>query len=216
MSETIENGPLKLPGRRQYLLVAALFITLSIAATVAIPFIKNPFEDFNYYGMPIERSAPEFSLQNIQGNQVQLSDYQGRFVYLMFGYLGCDEVCHSQTLAFHTLNQNLHYNEVHFLYLGMDPDNDTPERIAGYFDSRAGNFDGLIAADVKHAQQVAARYHAFFSIQPEEHNATRKIFHPGYIYLIDPDGKLRMIYSGNHLDTGKMLLDLRHIQTEFG
>jgi protein SCO1/2 len=197
-------------------LVATLFISLSIATTAAIPFIKNPFEDFNYYGMSIKRSAPGFSLQNIEGDQVQLGDYHGRFVYLMFGYLGCDEVCHSQTLSFHALNQKLTDENVHFLYLGMDPDNDTPDRIASYFDARAENFDGLIAADLKHAQQVAARYHAFFSVRPDEHNAMRKISHPGYIYLIDPEGQLRMIYSAKQLDTEKMLLDLRHIETEFG
>ena len=215
MSETIQNRSIKRLGRHRYPLVAGLFITLSIATTAAIPFIKNPFEDFNYYGMPVDRSAPGFSLQNTEGDAVQLSDYHGRFVYLMFGYLGCDEVCHTQTLAFHTLNQKLTDEKVHFLYLGMDPDNDTPERIASYFDARAENFDGLIAADLKHAQQVAARYHAFFSVQPDEHNAMRKISHPGYIYLIDPEGQLRMVYSGKQLDTGKMLLDLRYIQTEF-
>jgi len=216
MPDSSENRSIKRLGRHQYILVATLFIALSIATTAAIPFIKNPFEDFNYYGMSIKRSAPGFSLQNIEGDQVQLGDYHGRFVYLMFGYLGCDEVCHSQTLTFHTLNQKLTEEKVHFIYLGMDPDNDTPERIASYFDARSENFDGLIAADLKHAQQVAARYHAYFSVQPDEHNATRKISHPGYIYLIDPEGQLRMIYSAKQLDTEKILLDLRQIQKEFG
>lgn len=215
MPEFTKKQALKNQGGKRYLVVSALFICLSIATTVAIPFIKNPFEDFNYYGMPIERSAPEFSLQNTEGNPVKLSNYRGSFVYLMFGYLGCDEVCHTQTLTFHTLNQQLTDKRVHFLYLGMDPENDTPERIASYFDARADNFDGLIAADVKHAQQVAARYHAFFSVQPGGLNNTHKISHPGYIYLIDPEGQLRMIYSGKILDINKMLLDLKHIQTEF-
>ena len=215
MSEITKNRVIKNKGRYQYPVVAALFIFLSVATTAAIPFIKNPFEDFNYYGMPIERSAPGFSLQNTDGNPVQLSDYRGHFVYLMFGYLGCDEVCHTQALTFHTLNQKLADDKVHFLYLGMDPDNDTPERIASYFDARAENFDGLVAADLKHAQQVAARYHAFFSVQPATHNSVRKISHPGYIYLIDPEGQLRMIYSGKSLDSNKMLLDLKHIKTQF-
>lgn len=215
MPKTIKNALDKDWKRPQYILVASLFLILSIAATAAIPFIKNPFENFNAYGMTINRSAPEFSLQNIAGDQVQLEHYRGRFVYLMFGYLGCDNVCHTQTLAFHTLNLKLTADNVHFLYLGMDPDNDTPEKISVYFDARAENFDGLIAADLKHAQQVAARYHAYFSVQPENFNSARKINHPGYIYLIDPEGQLRMVYSGNNLDTDKMLRDLKHIQTEF-
>ncbi|MET0088506.1 MAG: SCO family protein [Candidatus Thiodiazotropha sp.] len=176
-----------------------------------LPLLPDPFQSKHYYGRSISGKAPDFLLQDVKGQAVKLSDDRGNFVYLMFGYLGCKDVCHNQALTLLNLNQQVTSERVQFLYVGMDPEHDTAEKISTYFDSRGGNFTGLMANDPHHAQQVAADYHAYFSYAPGHSEGQPRIDHPGYIYLIDPQGRLQLVYSGGFLSLERMLRDLNAI-----
>lgn len=188
---------------------------VSVLLFILIPFVESPFQEFDFYGRNITGKAPTFSLTDTQGEIRTLDDFRGRFVYLMFGYLGCDDVCHTQALSFYMLNRSIETDRVQFLYLGMDPENDTARKIDNYFDSRGTNFTGLLARNIAHAQAIAGDYNAYFSIEPSNAYTNRSINHPGYIYLIDPDGNLRMLYNGTNLQIGRMIDDLNQIATEF-
>lgn len=182
---------------------------------MSVPLLGNPFQENNYYGRHITRKAPDFVLHNTQNKTVNLTNFHGKFIYLMFGYLNCVKLCHSQVLTFHALNHQLNPEDVEFVYLGMDPEQDTAEKVSLYFDARGSNFTGLIARDMLQAQNIAAVYHAYFSKEYSLQNQTYSINHPGLIYLIDPTGKLRLIYTGTNLNTDLMLSDFKLIQAEF-
>ncbi|MET0068976.1 MAG: SCO family protein [Candidatus Thiodiazotropha sp.] len=198
-----------------YRIASAFLFVVSVLLFVLIPFVESPFQEFDFYGRNITGKAPTFSLTDTQGEIRTLGDFRGRFVYLMFGYLGCVDVCHSQALSFYMLNRSIETDSVQFLYLGMDPENDTASKIDSYFDSRGTNFTGLLAQNIAHAQAIAGDYNAYFSIEPSNDYANRRINHPGYIYLIDPDGNLRLLYSGTNLQIGRMIDDLNQIATDF-
>ena len=65
------------------------------------------------------------------------------------------------------------------------------------------------------AQAIASDYNAYFSVEPTDSLGQRTINHPGFIYLIDPNGQLRLVYSGSELDLERMILDLNHLIREF-
>lgn len=197
-----------------------LSATLGISAAallllLAMPLLDNPFRSVHYYGRDISGQAPEFLLRDVQSRPVRLSDFRGKYVYLMFGYLGCEDVCHTQALSFYGLKQQITSQQVHFVYIGMDPENDTAEKISVYFDARDESFTGLIADSLAHAQRVAADYYAYFTVAPDRGDGLRRIDHPGYVYLIDPAGKLRLVYSGSALNLKGMIDDLNKIAAQF-
>ncbi|MET0066278.1 MAG: SCO family protein [Candidatus Thiodiazotropha sp.] len=186
----------------------SLLTGASLLLIVGLPFLPDPFQTEHYYGRSIAGPAPDFLLHDVQQRPVRLSDYRGKFVYLMFGYLGCEDICHNQALTFYNLNRQIPSERVQFLYIGMDPKHDTADRIAVYFDARGANFTGLLADDQQHAQQVASGYRAYFSYQPIRSDGIPRINHPGYIYLIDPQGELKLVYSGGSLSLERMIDDL--------
>ncbi len=196
-------------------LIAGVLIAVSLAFTTAIPFLHNPLGGQGYYGQDIYRKAPSFQMQDAANHTIDIGKYKGKFVYLMFGYLACESVCHTQALIFNALSRQLKSEKVQFLYLGMNPAEDTPERVSAYFDSRAPNFTGLVAKSMRQAQAIAADYHAYFYVDPKGDEQTTTINHPGFIYLIDPQGYLRLVYMGNYLDLQSMLADLNQLANEF-
>ena len=200
---------------RAYRVVSALAILGALALLVTLPVLDSPFRDADYYGRLGQRRAPDFTLADAHGRRLGLSDFRGRFVYLMFGYLNCDQVCHPQALTFSMLSRRVRSDNVQFLYVGMDPERDTPERVHQYFDARAANFRGLIAQDMAESQRIAADYRAYFSREPGNEQTDYRINHPGFIYLIDPRGDIRLIYSGANLDPSRMLDDLTQLFQEF-
>ena len=182
------------------------------------PILGNPFLENDYYGRHISIKAPGFSLKNTHDQLVQLDDFKGKFIFLMFGYINCDKLCHSQVLTFYALNnklKKLKSANVEFVYMGMDPERDSAEKVSLYFDSRGHNFTGLIAQNMLQAQNVAASYHAYFNKEPSALDKQYAINHPGIIYLIDPTGNLRLIYTGTALNTELMISDFKTIETEF-
>jgi protein SCO1/2 len=201
--------------KSQYRRLAWALMVAAVALCCLLPFVSSPFGSQDYYGRILSRKAPSFQLKDSDDRQVALEDFQGKFIYLMFGYLGCEKVCHTQALTFYNLHQRLQSDRIQFLYLGMDPARDTPEKVAGYFDSRGSNFLGLMADSMQHAQAVAADYHAYFNVEPGGEGEQRIINHPGFIYLIDPDGNLRLVYSGANLDLQRMLSDLNQLAAGF-
>ncbi|NEV64268.1 SCO family protein [Thiorhodococcus minor] len=49
----------------------------------------------------MDLAAPDFSLRDTKGQGVSIADFRDKLVYLMFGYLSCDQVCHAQSLTFY-------------------------------------------------------------------------------------------------------------------
>lgn len=197
----------------RYWVIALSLLFSALLLITLVPFITNPLKDFNYYGRYIPHAAPDFTLKNTHQQHVSLQDYRGKFVYLMFGYIGCDELCHSQVLTLFGLDQRLASEPVEFLYLGMDPEKDTAQTLRHYFDNRSQRFTGLIADSMPEAQRIAADYHAYFHLEPGNGDGLRRINHPGFIYLIDPEGLLQLAYSGSFLDIERMISDFNHIST---
>jgi thiol-disulfide isomerase/thioredoxin len=63
--------------------------------------------------------APDFSLQDLQGNTVFLSDFRGKVVYLDFWASWC-HACLQQTPYIKELKQQLNDQDVVFLYVSVD------------------------------------------------------------------------------------------------
>ncbi len=142
-----------------------LFATLLVVVCFAsIPVLPALTLASNSYGLPSQRPAPEFTLTDTQGRSVSLDDYLGQTVFLMFGFLGCTDICHSQALLFQEINLLADSrDDIHFLFITMDPRQDTAERLALYFDGRGDNFTALRDDRVASIQTIAAAYRAYFS-----------------------------------------------------
>jgi protein SCO1/2 len=97
-----------------------------------------------WYGMPltVERSLPDVTLLDEAGMPFQLvDDLLGTPTLLFFGYSSCPDICpiHLAAIASAMQQTRTRYDQVQIVFVSVDPERDTPERITeflGYFSSR--------------------------------------------------------------------------------
>ena len=185
--------------------------SITLTCVFTLPLFAAHLPGADYFGFEVERPAPKFLLTDIQGSDRRLQDLAGSYAYVMFGYLGCDRICHTQALMLQALARAPQLAQtgqaVNFVYIGMDPQRDSPQRVAEYFDALGANFLGLIARSEAHAQQVAGDFGAHYALRPGVGGAQRQIDHPGFVFLLDPQGNIRLVYSGANLAVPLMAED---------
>lgn len=164
-----------------------------------------------YYGLHTNRPAQNFHLYDTGNNPVSLSNYNGKFVYLMFGYLRCTEICHTQVATLHALSSALPGKDIEFLYLAMDPDRDKPSDLEAYFDRRSDNFTSLHARESADMHSVARAYNAGFRFLGNPETGSYSVEHPARVFLIDREGNLRLMYQGASLDINKLAEDFHQL-----
>lgn len=190
------------------LVVAALFFSL--------PFWPAFFSKTDQYGLASNRPAPNFSLHDKTERLVSLANYKGKFIFLMFGYLNCDDVCHTEALMFQEINHIADMQDkLHFVYVGMDPGRDSSEDLAAYFDVRGENFTSLKGRKTSDIQALASKYSAYFSRSIGDSSEDYEIRHKGRFFLIGPDGFIRRTYSALQKNAHLVARDLAQLRQEY-
>ena len=138
------------------------------------------------------REAPAFSLDGSDGKKLSLSDYLGKVVVLGFGYSYCEQVCPVTLANLAEVYEKLGSatRDVQVIYVTVDPERDTPERLREYLAAFHPSFLGATGAPnelaaIQKAYGVVARHVA--SRNPALPYA---VDHSSSLYLIDRQGKL--------------------------
>lgn len=197
-------------------LVAVVILGIAFLVFFSLPFLHGFIVNTTGYGLATNREAPDFHLKSPEGSMASLANYQGKFVFLMFGYLNCEDICHSQALLFQEINQMADIpDETQFLYVSMDPERDSVAQLMAYFDDRGNNFTSLRSEDMKTVQMLAGNYRAYFATNGKTPAGDYEISHPGLFFLIGPDSRLRFIYPANKTNTRQIVSDLTGLRKEY-
>jgi protein SCO1 len=132
------------------LLVVGLVVTACTPTTsTAIAAQGLERQADGWRGLPLERprEMPGVTLLDTDREPFDLAaDTVGTPTLLFFGYASCPDICpiHLRTLADAMSKANVSTQQVQVVFVSVDPDRDTPERIEGYLqDLRATTFVGL-------------------------------------------------------------------------
>jgi protein SCO1 len=175
--------------KRAFALVAMLPVLL------AVPVVDAGNGDFKSGVFDPPSAAPEFQLQGSNGSPIALSRFRGKVVAVAFGFSTCQRVC-PVTLAnlsevFKKLGAAA--TDVQVIFVSVDPDRDTPDRLRQYLQSFNPTFLG---ATGKKGQIDAVRqaYGVFADrVQSDDKKIGYEVHHSSSIYLIDREGKLRVL-----------------------
>lgn len=138
--------------------------------------------------------APDFVLTDQYGQPFQLSDQRGSVVLLFFGYTNCPDVCPT-TLAiwretYEALGEDA--NQVRFVYVTVDPERDTQERLATYLNAFSPDFFGL-SGTADELDAVYKSYGVFHEKQPSPGGGDDyEVAHTSTAVVIDPEGQWRV------------------------
>lgn len=148
------------------------------------------------YGEPFP-PAPEIELTRGDGSSFRLSELRGNLVLLFFGYTSCPDVCPT-TMA--ELNQALEQldekqaSSVRVVFVTVDPQRDTPERVQEYANHFNDEFIGLSGTESE-LQKTWNDYGVFREIVEGTSALGYLVNHTARVTLIDQNGNLRVSYS---------------------
>lgn len=138
---------------------------------------------------------PDFTMQASSGERVSLSDFQGKWVMLYFGYTSCPDVCPTtlgdMAQAYDLLGGRA--ERVQGIMVSLDPARDTPEKMAAYLSYFEPTFIGM-SGEQAEVNDAAMRYGIFFERRAGANPNDYFIDHTSSLLLIDPQGRLRVIY----------------------
>lgn len=134
----------------------------------------------------------EFTLDSVQGS-VDLGDLRGKVVMLFFGYTSCPDVCPLSLAKIGACLSSLdagQARQVEALFVTLDPERDTAERMHRYANFFHPDIIGLTGAKST-IDEVTARYGVAYERKPSPESALGySIAHPDTILLLDGDGAL--------------------------
>jgi protein SCO1/2 len=139
--------------------------------------------------------APEIELTRATGTGFRLSEMRGKVVALFFGYTSCPDICPT-TMA--ELNQALEKlgdqsDQVQVLFVTVDPQRDSPERVQEYVNHFNPSFIGLSGAEPQLAK-VWNDYGVFRQVVEGTSAAGYLVDHTARVTLIDQQGNLRVSF----------------------
>lgn len=180
---------------RKTLLVGLMaFLLIGAVAAGVVLFSKPDSFRGTTYAEPYP-AAPEIELARAGGTPFRLSEMHGKVVALFFGYTSCPDVCPT-TMA--ELKQALEKlgpkaDQVQVLFVTVDPQRDTPERVQEYVNHFNPNFIGLSGSEPALAK-VWNEYGVFRQVAAGASAAGYIVDHTARVTLIDQQGNLRVSF----------------------
>jgi protein SCO1 len=177
------------------------------------------------YGLPPIKRAADAMLLDEAGRPVGLSElYDGRITLLAFIYTRCADICPLATTRLADLQSLASADPelagaLRLASLSFDPEHDTPERMAAYaaaFRAPQATPDWmfLTAPNAAAIAPVLAAYDQPVGRKADPDDGFGPFSHLLRVFLVDPDGVIRNIYSADFLDPRLVVNDAKTLLME--
>lgn len=151
----------------------------------------------------LDKKAPDFSMQNVDGSTVTLADTNGKVRLFYFYFTNCPDVCPPTTYRLSEVqkllqDKGMFGTDASIVSISFDPERDTLEEIKKWSEKYNADYSGWYFLRGKE-EDVAKMMPEFGSsvFKDEDGNFT----HLNVITLVDQDGNIRKYYNANDLET---------------
>jgi len=176
------------------LLIASVIIGLSIILWLIMPSQHALSSEHKIATASLSQKpvGGNFTLTSASG-PVSLSDYKGKLVLLYFGYTFCPDICPTNLGNLARAYQQLTPSEkeqTQILFISVDPDRDTPDRLKQYADYFNSGMIGLTGKK-SNIDNITDRYGVVYAIHQEKPDETTySVDHSAFTYIINKKGEL--------------------------
>jgi protein SCO1/2 len=161
------------------------------------------------------KPAPEFQLVDQNGQPFRLSDHRGQVVALFFGYTHCPDVCPLTLGYIATASSQLGVDapKVQFVFVTVDPERDSPERLNEYLSRVYAPIAGLSGPN-SDIERVWSDYGILVKREPRD-DGSYFVGHSAQMTLVDASGQVRDVLPMGS-DGDDLLNDIRWLILQQG
>jgi protein SCO1/2 len=178
--------------RKTLLVGLMVFLLIGLVAAGVFLFSKPASYRGTTYAEPYPAAA-EIELNQADGTTFRLSKMHGKVVALFFGYTSCPDICPTTMAELRQALERLGPKaaQVQVLFVTVDPERDTPERVQEYVDHFNPEFIGLSGPEPELAR-IWQDYGVFREVVDGTSAAGYLVNHTARVTLIDRQGNLRV------------------------
>ncbi|MDD4915415.1 MAG: SCO family protein [Methylococcales bacterium] len=176
------------------LIGVVLFLTaIAVLGIIAKELWFSPHKQSLLNGsfLPEPRKIDAFNLVSAAGTPFTLADFRGHWTIVFAGYSYCSEVCPTTLALLQAAKAKLgdDAKQLKVLFLSIDSEHDTPERLAEYIH----HFDPEFQAATGSAQQIEALASNLELVAFKEENKATGQYefqHSAQLILVNPKGQM--------------------------
>ena len=181
--------------RKTLLIGLGSFLLILVVGVAVLVFAKPASFRGTTFGEPYPQ-ASEIELTRSDGSNFRLSEMRGNVVLVFFGYTTCPDVCPTTLaelkLALAELDKE-DAAQVKVIFVTVDPERDTPERVQEYVDRFNPEFVGLSGTQAD-LEKIWQAYGVYREIVDGTSAAGYLVDHTARVTLIDQQGNLRVSF----------------------
>ena len=151
------------------------------------------------------QSVPDTVLESING-PMRLHDFRGKYTFVYFGYTFCPDFCPASLSVLKRVKEGLGQaeDEMAVVMITVDPERDTPEKLAEYMAYFDTSFVGL-SGDKETIDAVGAPFGLYYNRHEGSEASGYLIDHTARIYLLDRETNPIVAYP--HEVTADLIID---------
>jgi protein SCO1/2 len=150
--------------------------------------------------LPEPRELADVRFVGTEGGAVTLHGLDDNFTLLFFGFTNCPDVCPLTLAMLAEARAEIVRRAPRFvprvLFVSVDPNRDTPERIRAYLQRFDAEFEGVTAADAELEPLLTT---LGVAVERHEHGGDNyTVVHNSAIYVLDPGARWIAVSTGPH------------------
>lgn len=177
-----------------------LLFSAAFLLAAALPVMPSLLDNTGFYGMALDEPG------------TAIGDYrppEEGLAIVFFGYQQCGTVCPVQSVNLMELGERLKGENVEFLFVTLDPENDTEDTLLRTIQSMGEAFTAHRPDSFTAAQKLASAYNDF-SVK-QGHTQVNPIAHSAALHVVTADFRRKLVYTTPDLNLELVEQDLRRL-----
>jgi protein SCO1 len=180
--------------------VLVVTLVVLVAAMFLFPRGQRSEAPQNATELPEPRPLADVRFIDKSGGTTHLSDFKGDFTLVFFGFTNCPDVCPLTLSLLAQARADVATRAPRLtprvLFVSVDPNRDTPERIAAYLNGFDAEFAGVTASDTELEPLLKA---LGVAVEKHEHGgANYNVVHNSAIFVLDQNAEWIAVSTGPH------------------
>ncbi len=173
--------------------------------------LKNP----NIEGLfwPSPKQIQQFVSIDQSGQSFGLEQIKNKWSFIFFGYTHCPDICPiTMSVMAETYNQLItEYKDLQIIFVTVDPERDTTEKLASYVSYFNKDFIGL-GGNAEMVNSLTSQIGIAYYLNKQEAEDNYLVDHSASVFLIDPEARMVGKLSPPHV-TEKIINQFKTIRS---